>query len=314
MQISLAPMQGYTDAVFRSAISRIGGIDIFYAPYMKIENGEIRTKYLNDISRLNNVGINLVPQVLTNKAEELIRAAETASDLGYGELNWNLGCPYPMATKRRLGAGLLPYPEIISEILDAFEGRTGIKLSVKMRLGLNSDDEIWKVIDVLNKHKISEIILHPRIAKQMYKGEADKSILPSVILQSAHPVAYNGDIRKHSDAQQLISDNPQLSHFMIGRGLLFNPLLAKEIKGEPADVFQRRSNLHKLATDVAQHQLVRLQGEAHFVQKMTTYWEYWSHMFVNQHKVLKTVKKCRSVAEYDSVVQGFFANAIMVDE
>ena len=303
MIVSLAPMQGFSDLIYRTAINKIGGIDIFYAPYIKVENGEIKTKSLADIAPETNAGITVVPQVLANKADDFLQVANAVSKLGYTELNWNLGCPFPMVTKRRLGAGLLPYPETIDSILTEVEAQCEIGLSVKMRLGYLSPDEIWPVLDVLNRHNIKEIIVHPRIGKQMYNGAANYSILPEIIAKSAHPVAYNGDIRSTEQAHNLLANNSSVAHLMIGRGLLCNPFLALEIKGHTLNGYTRRSQMMNFVGSIAERQLDRLQGAGHFLQKMTTYWEYWSQMFDDAHRAFKTVKKCRSIEEYTDKVQ-----------
>lgn len=222
MKLSLAPMQGFSDQIYRSTLSHIGGVDLFYAPYIKVENGEIKAKSLADIAPETNAGITVVPQVLANKADDFLQVANAVAKLGYTELNWNLGCPFPMVAKRRLGAGLLPYPEAIDSILTEVEAQCEISLSVKMRLGYLSPDEIWPVIDVLNRHNIKEIIVHPRIGKQMYNGAANYSILPEIIAKSSHPVAYNGDIRSAEQAHNLLANNSSVAHLMIGRGLLCN--------------------------------------------------------------------------------------------
>ena len=303
MKLSLAPMQGFSDLIYRSTLSHIGGVDVFYAPYIRVENGAIKPKNLADIAPDANAGLTVVPQVLTNSADEFLLVADTVSQMGYTELNWNLGCPFPMVAKRRLGAGLLPYPETIDSILTTFEARCGIDLSVKMRLGYLSADEVWPVLDVLNQHKIKEIIIHPRIGKQMYNGVADSSILPEIVAKSAHTVAYNGDIRTAEQAHSLIEKNPTLTHLMIGRGLLCNPFLALEIKGQTLNGYNRRNQLMNFVGTIAERQLDRLQGAGHFLQKMTTYWEYWSQMFDDAHRAFKTVKKCRTVEEYTDKVQ-----------
>ena len=296
-------MQGFSDLIYRSTLSHIGGVDVFYAPYIRVENGAIKPKSLADIAPDANAGLTVVPQVLTNSADEFLLVADTVSQMGYTELNWNLGCPFPMVAKRRLGAGLLPYPETIDSILTEVEDRIGINLSVKMRLGYLSPDEVWPVLDALNQHKIKEIIIHPRIGKQMYNGVADSDIVPLIVAKSAHPVAYNGDISTAEQAHSLLEKNPTITHLMIGRGLLNNPFLACQIKGVESNVFIKRNQLMNFVGTIAERQLDRLQGAGHFLQKMTTYWEYWSQMFEDSHRAFKTVKKCRSVEEYTDKVQ-----------
>lgn len=313
MKLSLAPMHGFSDLIYRSTLSHIGGVDVFYAPYIRVENGAVKAKSLADIAPDANAGLTVVPQVLTNSADEFLLVADTVSQMGYTELNWNLGCPFPMVAKRRLGAGLLPYPETIDSILTTVEARCGISLSVKMRLGYMSADEVWPVLDVLNQHKIKEIIVHPRIGKQMYNGVADSSILPQIVEKSTHTVAYNGDITSTEQAHSLLEKNPTITHLMIGRGLLSNPFLANQIKGVEPNAFIKRNQLMNFVGTIAERQLDRLQGAGHFIQKMTTYWEYWSQMFDDAHRAFKTVKKCRSVEEYTDKVQDIVLGWKMAD-
>ena len=296
-------MQGFSDVIYRSAINKIGGIDVFYAPYIRIENESIKPKSLADIEPGANEGIVVVPQVMGNKPADILQVAKAVKALGYNELNWNLGCPFPMVAKRRLGAGLLPYPEMIDDIIAEVEAQSDVALSVKMRLGYLSSDEIWPVLDVLNKHRIKEIIVHPRIGKQMYNGSADKSILSAIVGKSAHPVAYNGDICTSEQAGSLIAENPTVSHLMIGRGLLCNPFLANQIKGTEPNKFIKRTQLLNFVGAIAEKQLDRLQGAGHFLQKMTSYWEYWSQMFADAHRAFKTIKKSRTIEEYTDKVQ-----------
>ena len=296
-------MQGFSDQIYRSTLCHIGGVDVFYAPYIKVEGGEIKAKSLTDIAPETNAGMTVVPQVLANKTDDMLLVARAVGELGYTELNWNLGCPFPMVAKRQLGAGLLPYPDKIDSLLTDFEAQSDMALSVKMRLGYLSPDEFWPVLDVLNRHNIKEIIVHPRIGKQMYNGVADSSVLPEIIAKSTHPIAYNGDIRTVGQARTLLENNPTVAHLMIGRGLLCNPFLALEIKGQAPNGYVRRNLLMNFVGTIAERQLDRLQGAGHFLQKMTTYWEYWSQMFDDAHRALKTVKKCRSVEEYTDKVQ-----------
>lgn len=303
MKISLAPMQGYSDLIYRSTLCHIGGVDVFYAPYIKVENDAIINKHLLDIDPATNAGMNVVPQVLANTSDDFMRVADAVEALGYTELNWNLGCPFPMVAKRKLGAGLLPYPETIDKVLSEVEKKSNITISVKMRLGYESPDEVWPVVDVLNRHRICEVILHPRIGKQMYNGKADTDIVPKVMARLRHPMAYNGDILSVDDAKRILEPNKGISHLMIGRGLLFNPFLAREIKGEIIDEATLRSQLMSLVGKVGEYQLGRLQGAGHFIVKMSTYWEYWSYMFAEQHKAYKAVKKSRTVDEYYDKVQ-----------
>ncbi len=177
MSITLitSPLQGFTDFRFRNAFNKyFGGIDTFYTPYIRFNNDlVIKPSYERDLSPKNNAGIDLVPQIMTNDADEFLFAAKYVQNLGYNELNWNLGCPYPMVTSRGLGSGLISQPERVSSILNKVNSESNITISIKMRLGYSSSEEIFRLLPILEAYPIKCITIHPRIGKQLYKGELD---------------------------------------------------------------------------------------------------------------------------------------------
>ena len=170
--VYLAPLQGFTDFIYRKAYSEtFQGTDVYFVPYISVKNNLILRKYENEILPENNRQLRVVPQVLANTAEEMLFLADILKNKGYNEINLNLGCPYPMVTNREKGAGLLPHPDKLNELLTSFFRNTDLLLSVKMRAGLLSAGEIEQVVPVLNQFPLTEVILHPRIAKQLYDGE-----------------------------------------------------------------------------------------------------------------------------------------------
>lgn len=149
--IYLAPIQGFTDFVYRSAYAEVfSSIDAFFIPYITVKDNQLPKKYNKEIFPQNNLQNKVIPQVLVKDASEIIFLSKIIEDLGYKEINLNLGCPYPMATKRGKGSGLLPYPEKINIILESFFEHSKLKLSVKLRAGLISTKELEKTIPVLN--------------------------------------------------------------------------------------------------------------------------------------------------------------------
>ena len=139
-----SPLQGFTDFRFRNAFQKFfGGIDTFYAPYIRL-NGKmiIKPNYDRDIQLKNNTTLRVIPQIMTNDADEFIFVSKFVQSLGYKELNWNLGCPYPMVTNKCLGSGLVNDPERIDRILDRVHSETDIIISMKMRMGYEHAGEI----------------------------------------------------------------------------------------------------------------------------------------------------------------------------
>lgn len=148
-----SPLQGFTDFRFRNAFHHFfGGIDTFYSPYIRL-NGKLIIKgaYERDILPENNSTLTVIPQIITNDAEEFLFVAKYVKTLGYNELNWNLGCPYPMVAKCGMGSGLISNTSQIETILDRVHNETDIIVSMKMRMGYENPNEILDVFPILRQ-------------------------------------------------------------------------------------------------------------------------------------------------------------------
>jgi tRNA-dihydrouridine synthase len=311
MLISLAPLQGLTEFPFRNAINRlIGGVDKFYSPFLRLENdGSLKSKYQKDILTENNSGTPLIPQILVNNAKDFLFLAKLIEENGYQEVNWNLGCPYPMVSKRKLGSGLIPYPYEIKEILEAVIPKTKLKISIKIRAGLIEPNEIFSVLNALESLPLTEIIVHPRIAKQLYKGTADREVFIQAQKQTAFKLAYNGDITSRADFKELQLKLPDTNHFMIGRSLIANPFLGLEIKNDTAlPESEKRQLFHLFHQELLYHYEKILSGDAHTLNKMLGYWEYWSLLFSHSKKIYKSLKKTNRLNDYHMLTSGFIKN------
>ena len=227
-------------------------------------------------------------------------------DLGYTQANWNLGCPYPMVTKRNMGAGLLNQPEKIEEILKLIIPNTPIDFSIKCRLGMTNEDDIFPLFNVFNQFNIKEIIVHTRTASQMYKGVAKAKNLLPIIEKSKNPIAYNGDInslKKFKELQTLFKGN--IHHFMLGRGLLIKPYLANQIKGIEQSNDILKEKMHDFHQELIMEYGNKLQDHQ-LIMKMKGFWEYFSQSFSNPHKTYKLIKKAGNKKKYDVAVEQIF--------
>ncbi|MBN2664773.1 MAG: tRNA-dihydrouridine synthase family protein [Bacteroidales bacterium] len=310
--IYLSPLQGITDYKFRNAyLKYFSDVDKFFSPYIRLSNKkELKKAQIRDILPKNNLGIPIIPQIMVNNSEDFIFLANMLSDYGYDEINWNLGCPYPMVTNRQLGSGLLELPEKIDSILTESLKNISTKVSVKMRLGLNQINEIDKIIPILNNHDLTEIIIHPRTGKQLYKGEIylDKFIEIAKIL--SHKIIYNGDITNLDYYKEKIE--PITSDIMIGRGLISNPFLASEIKNGKTFSLDEKKQIFREFHNYLLHQVENsLSGDSHVLSKMTNYWEYFSLFFENSRKVFKQIKKAKSLRNYDVTISEIFRTKII---
>lgn len=326
-----SPLQGFTDYRFRNAQNKFfGGIDTFYSPYIRL-NGklEIKNSYHRDLLPENNEGLEVIPQVLTNDADEFIFVAKYVQSLGYKELNWNLGCPYPMvarpknppnidgqkmsasmqiANKCGMGSGLIKNTEQINTILDKAHSETDIIVSMKMRLGYDTTEEILDVLPILDTYPIKNIAIHARIGKQLYKGGVHLDAFQQCIDNTKHKLYYNGDITSVAKFHEMQERFPSIDHWMIGRGLIADPFLPTMIKNNTPEYPKNKMELFSAFHDTLYEGYSEsLSGQTHILLKMHHLWEYFSVIFSNPHKVHKNIKKSKSIRNYEATVKEVIA-------
>lgn len=304
-----SPLQGFTDFRFRNAQNKIfGGIDTFYSPYIRL-NGKmvIKPSYERDLLPENNLDLEVIPQVITNDADEFLFVAKYVRELGYKELNWNLGCPYPMVTKSGMGSGLISNPERINNILQRAHSESDILVSMKMRLGYDNSEEILDVLPILDTYPIKNIAIHARIGKQLYKGGVHLDAFQRCIDNTKHKLYYNGDIASVAKFHEMQERFPSIDHWMIGRGLISDPFLPGMIKKNTAEYPDNKIEMFSAFHDTLYAIYSEsLSGSTHILLKMYHLWEYFSTTFSNPHKVLKKIKKAQSIRNYEAAVAEIF--------
>ena len=285
---------------------------MFYAPYIRFGGSlEIKPVYQRDLQPKNNTSINLVPQVMTCSAEQFLYAADYVQSLGYNELNWNLGCPYPMVTNKGLGSGLIRHPDRIDAILDRVHTESDITVSMKMRMGYDDSSEILNVFPVLDKYPIKSIGIHARIGAQLYKGGVDLDSFQRCVDHCGQTLYYNGDITSVEVFEMLTDRFPSIDHWMLGRGLIADPFLPEMIKHRdsnyPDDKWERFRKYHDRLFTAAEQ---KLTGEKAVIRKMLSYWEYFAALFPNPTKVVKRIKKAKTYDAYDAGVDASFESVM----
>jgi tRNA-dihydrouridine synthase B len=311
LTIHSSPLQGFTDFRFRNAFQQFfGGIDKYIAPYIRV-NGkpEIKPGNERDILPANNSTLSLIPQIITKDTDEFLFVAKFVQKLGYKELNWNLGCPYPMIAKRGMGSGLLVMPEKIDEILARVCAETDIQISVKMRLGYESSQEIFRVLPVLERYRLANITIHPRIGKHLYKGEVDLKAFEECLGQTSHKIFYNGDITSVRIFREMKERFPTVNNWMIGRGLISDPFLPAMIKADNPVYPEKRYEIFNSFHDALLSSYEEaLSGQKHLLMKMYSFWEFFNKSFPSSPKGLKKIKKSQSLSVYREVVKQIIYN------
>ncbi|MFT7898737.1 tRNA-dihydrouridine synthase family protein [Tenacibaculum ascidiaceicola] len=301
-----SPLQGFTDFRFRNAQQKyFGGIDTFYAPYIRL-NGKfkIKSSYERDLLPENNTTLTVIPQVITNDAEEFLFVAKYVQSLGYKELNWNLGCPYPMVTKSGMGSGLICNPTRIDEILHRAHNETDILVSMKMRMGYENSGEILHTFPILDKYPLKNVAIHARIGKQLYKGGVDLDAFQKCIDVAKHQLYYNGDITTVAGFKAMKERFPSITHFMIGRGLIADPFLPQMIKDNTTEYPKDRWKIFREFHDeIYQQYDAALSGPTPIKMKMLGFWEYFSQSFSDPRKTYKKIKKATNPKKYQAAVK-----------
>ena len=309
LKIYQAPLQGFTDFTFRNTFSEVfGGVDKYFIPYLSYGKGnEIKKSSVREVFPENNLALSVVPQVLFSNEKELFSLVAILVDYGYEEINLNLGCPYPMATNKGRGAAWLEKPEDLNKTLQELYAKGySANYSVKMRAGMTNDQDFRAILQILNEFPLVEVIFHPRTAGQMYDGKANSSLFADAVPLVKHSLVYNGDIFSISEFQELQRLLPEQNNWMIGRGLLTNPALAAQLKGEIFEPKTLRKKMKEFHDQLLESYSSRLEGSGHILMKMNQFWTYFSESFENPHKAMKLVKKSSNILKYNAAVVEIF--------
>lgn len=298
-QILSAPIQGYTDHVWRTAHAQVfGGVDAYYAPFMRVEHGQIRQRDLRDISPDSNHGLRLIPQILACRPIDMEQMIDAVASLGYNELDINLGCPHPPLARRGFGSGMLARPDDLKHLFKLLGQKHSLKFSLKIRLGWDVPDQ-WRVlVSLLKDSPVILIIVHFRIGTQQYKGDVMLNLIEDTIDTFHTPVIINGDITSSEQAHHLLKKHPDAAGVMIGRALVSNPALLCPSKASSRSY----QMMHDLMYD--RYRSILTGGEHQILTRMQSLWERL--LPDADHRSRKAIKKATTLSRYESAVTQLF--------
>ena len=300
MLVMAAPLQGVTDNVWRMAQHSVfGGVDAYYAPFMRVEHGEVRRKDLRDVNPERNAGTTLIPQILACQPEHALMMVDALKQMGYQRIDINLGCPFPPIALHRKGSGMLAYPDLVEALFKALAAVDGVEYSVKMRLGWDRNDQWRDILPLMEIIRPVNVAVHPRIGKQQYKGELDIEQFEALLGASPWPVVYNGGLRTVEDIEAVKQRYPNIAAVMVGSGLAANPgMLSPEAT---PDDYRR---FHDLLVDGYTEQLNG--GEAQLVRHLQDIWQ--TFLPGTGHKLFKAIRKSRTLDQYQNAAAAALAD------
>ncbi|WP_295579772.1 tRNA-dihydrouridine synthase [uncultured Oscillibacter sp.] len=299
-RLEFAPLDGITKVVFRRVWHRhFGGADRYFIPFFSPTDQHLLTQRdRRELDPAENGGLPLVPQVMTRRAADFLWAAEVVSDLGYPEVNLNLGCPSGTVTAKGKGAGFLARPEELDRFFEEVFSRVRLPVSVKTRLGVQSAEEFDGLLAIYNRYPIACLTIHPRVQREKYRGEVHLDVFARALAESCNPVCYNGDLRTVEEVRALERRFPAAEALMIGRGAVADPALLRKLRGGgPASREEVQAFLEEL---YGAYQAFYGQA-ATAAQRMKEVWFYLIHLFEGGERLDKQMRRSRGPAAYEAI-------------
>ena len=293
MEIHFAPLQGYTDSIFRKLHTEIFVcFDKYYTPFIRVERGDFRKKDMRELP--DETELCTIPQIIAStKPEDIEKMVAMLEEKGYKEVNINMGCPFPMIAKHGMGSGLLADKEAVKAMIKVLEAHPSMQFSLKTRLGYDDENQIFEMTDIINNFPFTEVTMHPRIAKDQYSGDINHPKFAEFAKVCKHPLIYNGDVTTLDDINKISTVYPTLKGIMIGRGLLMNPALASEYKnGVIMSDKEKKDKSKQLIKNLFTQCEELMNGEEQSVAHVKAYFEYLLPDIEkrNRKKVLKANK------------------------
>lgn len=311
MTIYFAPLEGVTDVIYRRTHAAcFSGVDKYFIPFVSPTHHLVFTpKEKRSVSPAENAGFHAVPQILSKHADQFLWAARELRDLGYEEVNLNLGCPSGTVTGKGKGSGMLRDLDHLEAFLDEIFAGAPTAISIKTRIGFATEEEWGAIWSLLSRYPASEFIIHPRTRDQFYKGIPCREAYAHALNGAASPMVYNGDLFTPEDCRNLMETYPGTSALMLGRGLLAYPSLAQELHGGPKLTRETLRDFHDRLYNAY------LQNDPKNVAliRMRVVMNHLACCFVEPRKVLKAIRKAQNDAAYLQAVDRLFGEYEMCE-
>lgn len=311
--LTAAPMEGLTGAPFRRVHRAFfPGADAYYIPFVSpTREPRFTERQLRELAREVNTGIPVVPQLLTRNADDFLWAAKALADMGYPEVNLNLGCPAGTVVAKGKGAGFLREPAELERFLSKiFSADLPVAVSVKTRIGWSDEREFALLADVYSHFPAKVLIVHPRLKTDQYRGEVRRAVFDGLYESFPHPLGYNGDVTTAADVESVRGRYPKLQQIMVGRALIADPALFRKARGGAAATLEELTAYHGALFESYVSDFGSLKNA---LMRMKEYWFYWQALFDCDARLVKAVYKAKSLEEYREAEQAIYGTPLLTD-
>ncbi len=301
MRYYFAPLEGLTDSFFRRLHHKyFPGVDRYYTPFFSpTVHRALTPKEARELPPASSVNFCVIPQLLTKVPEDFLWMAQQCKDLGYEEVNLNLGCPSGTVTAKGKGSGMLRDLEFLEGFLDTIFSQRPIDISIKTRIGFTSPEEFPALLEIFNRYPVKELAIHPRVRSQFYGGAPDMDAFTYAVENSKNPLCYNGDLHSLSEVDTLQQKFPQIEAVMIGRGLLADPGM---LTPGGTDV----KALEAFYGELLEEYLIAFGGSRNAMFRLKEHWSFLINRFDGSEKLGKRLRKTTDLNEYKAITQEIF--------
>ena len=303
MRYYFAPLEGITDRTYRELHHRFfSGLDRYYTPFFSPTcHRQLTPKETRELPPADTLGYALVPQVLTKVAEDFLWFAGKCQELGYEEVNLNVGCPSGTVTAKGKGSGMLKEPEKLDEFLDCIFHGAPLPISVKTRIGFDDPEEFPRLLEIFNRYPVKELIIHPRVRQDFYKRTPNMDVFRQAVENSKNPLCYNGDLNSLEDIEAFAKEFSSVQAVMIGRGLVGNPGMLT-----PDATVETLENFHDALMETYAKQF---GSERNTMFRMKEHWFYLMEHLHATEKQAKALRKATDIRSFRAITKEIFRNA-----
>ncbi len=308
MKTYFAPMEGLTDSVYRRLHHKyFPGVDKYYTPFFSpTVHRELTVREARELPPSQQLDVTVIPQILTKNAEDFLWFAGKCAELGYDEVNLNLGCPSGTVFSKGKGSGMLRDLDALDKFLEDIYKAAPIRISVKTRIGVESAEEFPALLSVFNRYPICELTVHPRVRTQFYKGKPDIEAFRYSLINATAPLCYNGDICSQKDITAISKFFPTCHSVMVGRALIADPGLVNGVT--------TRENLQAFHDELLNSYIGTFGNARNAMFRMKENWFYMLHKFEDSEKLGKRLRKTTDLLEYRSIAREIFETLPMRSE
>jgi nifR3 family TIM-barrel protein len=225
----LAPMAGVTDRQFRLILRRVGGVGLVTMEFISSEALVRQNKRTVQMMHYCEEERPISIQIYGSHPDRMAEAARVVESIGADICDINMGCPANKILKGCAGCALMGDLDLAEDIISTVRKAISIPLTVKFRAGVRDSELNYLDLGrICEDQGVQAVALHPRTAKQMYRGRADWTRIAKLKEALSIPVIGNGDVTEPGDALRMFAETG-CDGVMIGRASMRNPWIYRQI-------------------------------------------------------------------------------------